>query len=240
MIINDIKYDKDKIAGMIDQTLLAPDATEKMIIDLCATVKRFKFRSACTNSFWAPLVARELKGTGIESCFVVGFPFGAISTSSKVFEASETLKSLNGAPAAIDMVTNIGLLKDKNYKAYTKDIAAVVNAGESSSGGIKAILETALLTEDEIKAACECATEAGVKFVKTSTGRGGAPLIKDVIIMRQTCPENIGVKFSGYGNCNPLQLAIMGIAAGANRLGSPIGPSIIEEMDRYYEKLTVR
>jgi deoxyribose-phosphate aldolase len=239
MIVRNVKYDRKKLAGMIDQSLLVPDATKRDVMDRCAAARQFVFRSVCINPSWAPLVATELEGTGIETCFVIGFPLGATSTVSKVHEVAETLKALQGRPGAIDMVTNIGLLKDEDYKAYTHDIAEVVKVGRDAMVGVKAILETAMLTDDEIRAACGCAAEAGVEFVKTSTGRGGSPNIRHVAVMRNAAPENVGVKFSGFGNCSAAELAIMGIVAGANRLGTPIGPQIIEEIETHYRELVI-
>ncbi|MFZ3131035.1 MAG: deoxyribose-phosphate aldolase, partial [Desulfosporosinus sp.] len=223
MIIKGEEYSKEKIARMIDQTILAQDATESQVKEVCRVSKEFVFKSVCTNPYWTPVVAKELQDTEVDVCFVIGFPLGATPTTCKVFEAGEAIKTLNGKSAAIDMVANIGLLKAKNYKLYTYDIGEVVKIGHDSGLEVKAILETGSLTEEEIKAACECSTEAGVDLVKTSTGKGGFPLIKDVMIMRNTVPKHIGVKFSGYGSINATQLMIMGIAAGANRLGSPIG-----------------
>ena len=104
---------------------------------------------------------------------------------------------------------------------------------------MKSILEVALLTDDEVKAGCECAVKAGVDFVKCSTGRGGSPSIKHVRIMRQTVPPEVGVKFSGYGSYNPAQLTIMAIAAGASRLGTRRGPQIIDEINKYFSDVVV-
>jgi len=239
MIIKGIEYTGETLAGMIDQTLLAPDATEEQIKATCAISVKYKFKSVCTNPYWTPVVADELRETSVDVCFVAGYPLGSITTRCKVYEAAEAIKTLKGKSAAIDMVANIGLLKDKRYRLYVNDISEVVRIGHDGGLEVKAILETGNLTENEIKAACECAAEAGVDFIKTSTGRGGFPLIKDVMIMRDTVPAHIGVKFSGFGNVNPAQLAIMGVAAGANRLGSPVGPQIIDELEKHYRDIRI-
>jgi len=239
MIINGIEYTQKKLAGMIDQTLLAADATEIQIRDLCRTARRYEFKSVCTNLYWTPIVTEELKDSCVDVCFVVGYPLGSVPTSCKVFEAREGIRLVAGKSAAIDMVTNIGLLKDKNYKQYTSDIQQVVAAGHDRGLEVKAILETGALTEDEIRKACACAAEAGVDFVKTSTGRGAMPLVKDVIVMKSAVPAKVGIKYSGFGNVNPTQLTIMGIKAGASRLGSPVGAMIVEEAEKYYGSLNI-
>ncbi|AYO31705.1 hypothetical protein D2962_14840 [Biomaibacter acetigenes] len=130
-------------------------------------------------------------------------------------------------------------MKDTDYDLYTSDIAEVVKVGHEAGIEVKAILEVAMLTDDEVKAACECAVNAGVDFVKTSTGRGGNPSIKHVKIMRSSVPYNVGVKFSGYGSYNSAQLTIMALAAGATRLGTRRAPEIIDEIEAYFKELII-
>jgi deoxyribose-phosphate aldolase len=239
MIIKGVEYTAKKLAGMIDYAILDPDTTENAIREACKLAMQYGFKGVHPNPYWVELTADLLEGTGIETGAVLSFPFGANPTSFKVHEAREMVKVLKGRPACIDMVTNIGRLKDKNYALYTDDIAAVVKVGQDAGLEVKAILEVALLTDTEVKVGCECAVEAGVDFVKCSTGRGGNPSIKHVRIMRQTVPPEIGVKFSGYGSYNPAQLTIMAIAAGASRLGTRRGPQIIDEIERYFNDLNV-
>lgn len=239
MIIKGVEYTAKKLAGMIDYAILDPDTTENAIREACNLAMQYGFKGVHPNPYWVELTADLLEGTGIETGAVLSFPFGANPTSFKVHEAREMVKVLKGRPACIDMVTNIGRLKDKNYALYTDDIAAVVKVGQDAGVEVKAILEVALLTDTEVKVGCECAVEAGVDFVKCSTGRGGNPSIKHVRIMRQTVPPEIGVKFSGYGSYNPAQLTIMAIAAGASRLGTRRGPQIIDEIERYFHDLNV-
>ncbi len=239
MIIKGVEYTAKKLAGMIDYAILDPDTTENAIREACKLAMQYGFKGVHPNPYWVELTADLLEGTGIETGAVLSFPFGANPTSFKVHEAREMVKVLKGRPACIDMVTNIGRLKDKNYALYTDDIAAVVKVGQDAGVEVKAILEVALLTDTEVKVGCECAVEAGVDFVKCSTGRGGNPSIKHVRIMRQTVPPEIGVKFSGYGSYNPAQLTIMAIAAGASRLGTRRGPQIIDEIERYFHDLNV-
>ena len=239
MRINGVVYTRESLAALIDQTILVADATQDQVIAVCRKSVAYGFKSVCTNLFWTTLVAGELRDSKVDVCYTVGFPLGAIPTSCKVFEAMEGIRVLSGKTAAIDMVANIGLLKSGEYKAYTDDIRQVVKAGHDSGLEVKAILETGLLTEAEIKEACICAVEAGVDFVKTGTGKGGTPQVSDVMIMRKTVPANVGVKFSGFGTCSPTQLTIMGIKAGANRLGSPVGAQIIEEADQFYKDISI-
>lgn len=239
MIIKGAEYTAEKLAGMVDYAILDPDTTEDKILEACTLAKKYGFKGVHPNPYWAALVADQLEGTGIETGLVVSFPFGANPTSFKVHEAQELVKILRGRPGCIDMVTNIGRLKDKLYKFYTEDIAEVVKVGHDAGLEVKAILETAMLTDEQIRAGCECAVEAGVDFVKTSTGRGGNPAIRHVVIMRNSVPPHVGVKFSGFGDYNPAQLAIMAIAAGASRLGTRRAPKIIEEIEQYFKDLVI-
>lgn len=239
MIINGVEYTKDKLAGIVDYAILDPDTNESKIKEVCELARKYRFKGVHPNPYWAPLVAKELEGTGMETGLVVSFPFGANPTSFKVHEAKELVKMLDKRPGCIDMVTNIGRLKDKDYDLYTNDIAEVVKVGHEVGIEVKAILEVAMLTDDEVKAACECAVKAGVDFVKTSTGRGGNPSIKHVKIMRASVPPNVGVKFSGYGSYNPAQLTIMALAAGATRLGTRRAPQIIDEIEMYFKDMVI-
>lgn len=239
MIINGVEYTSQKLAGMIDYAILDPDTTENAIREACKLATEYRFKGVHPNPYWVELTADLLEGTGIETGAVLSFPFGANPTAFKVQEAKELVKILKGRPGCIDVVTNIGRLKDKEYKVYTDDIAAVVTVGHNAGMEVKAILEVALLTDDQVKAGCECAVKAGVDFVKCSTGRGGNPSIKHVRIMRQTVPPEVGVKFSGYGSYNPAQLTIMAIAAGASRLGTRRGPQIIDEIAQYFSDIDV-
>ena len=239
MIINGVEYTSGKLAGMMDYAILDPDTTEETVRQACKLAMQYRFKGVHPNPYWVELTAELLEGTGIETGAVLSFPFGANPTAFKVHEAKELVKVLKGRPACIDVVTNIGRLKDKDYKLYTEDIAAVVKVGHDAGLEVKSILEVALLTDDEVKAGCECAVKAGVDFVKCSTGRGGNPAIKHVRIMRQTVPPKVGVKFSGYGSYNPAQLTIMAIAAGASRLGTRRGPQIIDEIEKYFSDVCV-
>ncbi|MEE8886938.1 MAG: deoxyribose-phosphate aldolase [Eubacteriales bacterium] len=209
------------IAGKIDHTMLKPDATTETIIRYCNEAKQYHFHSVCVNSCHAALVSKELKGTGIDTVCVVGFPLGAMITSAKAFEASEAVK--NGANE-VDMVINIGAIKDKNWDFVKEDIKAVVEAAKP--GKTKVILECCLLTDEEIVEACHAAEEAGAAFVKTSTGfsTGGAT-VKDVKLMKQAVGDRLQVKASG-GIHTP-EFARELVEAGADRLGATNGTAIL-------------
>ena len=205
------------LAGKIDHTMLKPDATTETIKRYCEEAKKYGFASVCVNSCHAQLVASELKGTGINTCCVVGFPLGAMLTSAKAFEASQAVKA--GA-AEIDMVINIGAVKDKNWDFVTEDIKAVVDASKPSI--VKVIIETCLLTEAEKVKACELSEKAGAAFVKTSTGfsTGGAT-VEDVKLMRKTVGNRLQVKASG--SIRTPEFAKELVEAGADRLGAGNG-----------------
>jgi deoxyribose-phosphate aldolase len=234
MIIHGVEYTREKLAGIIDYAILDPDTTAGQIAAACRVAREYGFKGVHPNPIWVEAVADALEGTGIETGLVVSFPFGAVPTSFKVHEAAALVRAVRGRPACIDVVTNIGSLKDGNYSLYTSDIAEVVKVGHAAGIEVKAILEVAMLTDDEVKAACGRAVEAGADFVKCSTGRGGPPAIRHVKIMRQAVPAQVGVKFSGYGSYNPAQMTVMALAAGATRLGTRRGPEIIREIDSSY------
>ena len=181
------------IAKMIDHTMLKADASEKTILRYCREAKEYGFASICVNTCFVPLVAKELKGSGVKTCCVVGFPLGAMSTSAKAFEAKQAVA--DGAEE-VDMVINIGAMKDARFDFVKKDIEAVVEASKPAI--VKVIIETCLLTDEEKVKACELSVEAGAAFVKTSTGfsTGGAT-VADVKLMKETVGDRAKVKASG-------------------------------------------
>nr|WP_314461117.1 deoxyribose-phosphate aldolase [uncultured Clostridium sp.] len=209
------------IANMIDHTMLKADAGAEIIRRYCQEAKEYGFASVCVNTCHVPLAAQELKGSSVAVCCVVGFPLGAMLTAAKAFEASEAVKA--GADE-VDMVINIGALKDRNYDLVRSDIKAVVEASQSRT--VKVILENCLLTKDEIVTACELSMEAGADFVKTSTGfsTGGA-LTEDVALMKKTVGERMKVKASG-GIRTPEEARAM-ILAGADRIGAGNGVALL-------------
>lgn len=183
-----------KLAKMIDHTLLKPEATYDQVKQLCSEAAEFGFASVCVNACHVILCKELLKGSSIPVCSVVGFPLGATTTKTKVFEAGEAIE--NGA-TEIDMVINIGALKSGDYDRVKSDIEEVVIACRPRAK-LKVIIETSLLTDEEKVKACELAKEAGADFVKTSTGfsTGGAT-VDDIKLMRKTVGPDIGVKASG-------------------------------------------
>ncbi|GLB29303.1 deoxyribose-phosphate aldolase [Lacrimispora amygdalina] len=209
------------IANMIDHTMLKADAGAEIIRRYCQEAKEYGFASVCVNTCHVPLAAQELKDSSVAVCCVVGFPLGAMLTTAKAFEAAEAVKA--GADE-VDMVINIGALKDRNYDLVRADIKAVVEACHART--VKVILENCLLTKDEIVKACELSMEAGAHFVKTSTGfsTGGA-LAEDVTLMKKTVGEKMKVKASG-GIRTPEEARAM-LSAGADRIGAGNGVSLL-------------
>ena len=211
-----------KLNKYIDHTLLKADATKEQITKLCNEAKEHDFASVCVNTSYVPLCADLLKGSDVKVCCVVGFPLGAMNTASKAFEAKTAVS--NGANE-VDMVINIGALKDKDYNYVTKDIEAVVNASKPAI--VKVIIETCLLTDEEKVEACKCAMKANAEFVKTSTGfsTSGAT-VEDVTLMRKTVGTVCKVKAAG--GIRSYEDAIKMIDAGADRLGCSAGIKIVE------------
>lgn len=205
------------IAKMIDHTMLKADASEKTILRYCREAKEYGFASICVNTCFVPLVAKELKGSGVKTCCVVGFPLGAMSTSAKAFEAKQAVA--DGAEE-VDMVINIGAMKDARFDFVKQDIETVVEASKPAI--VKVIIETCLLTDEEKVKACELSVEAGAAFVKTSTGfsTGGAT-VADVKLMKETVGDRAKVKASG-GIRTPEDAKAL-IEAGADRIGAGNG-----------------
>lgn len=239
MRLDGIVLDAREAAARIDHTVLAPDATRADMEKACAAARDYGFRAVFTNPYWSPLVASLLDGSGIAAGISAAFPLGCISTASKVREVMDVVERLDGKPCAVDVVANIGLLKEKRYADYTADIRAVVRAAEGRTIEIKAILETSLLTPEEIRAACLCAAEAGVNYAKTSTGRAGAPSLGHIGLMKAALPPSVGVKFSGFGTLNAPELAICAFMLGADLLGSPCGNLIADALSSRYAALRV-
>ena len=212
------------IAKYIDHTILKPEATIEDVKKLCREAKEYNFASVCVNGYYAKLVSRELLGSEVKTCVVVGFPLGAMTKEVKAFEANNAIE--NGA-SEIDMVINIGALKDKNYNLVKEDIEAVVNTAKGKAIA-KVIIETCLLTDEEKVKACEICKEAKADFVKTSTGfSSGGATKEDVELMRKTVGEGLGVKASG--GVRDYKTAIEMVNAGASRIGSSNSIVIVKE-----------
>ena len=215
---------KAEVAQMIDHTLLKPEATKEQIKALCEEAKEYGFHSVCVNSSYVPYCAALLKDSGVAVCTVVGFPLGAMSTKGK---AAETEIAVKDGATEIDMVIHVGMIKSKDWDYVSEDIKAVVAAaGEGVL--VKVILETCLLTDEEIVEASKVAKAAGADFVKTSTGfsTGGAT-VKDVKLMREAVGPELGVKASG--GVRDAAFAKEVIEAGATRLGASAGVAILED-----------
>lgn len=213
---------RKELAKYIDHTLLKPQATAEQIVRLCAEAKEHGFASVCVNSCYAALAAKELEGTDVAVCCVIGFPLGACTSDAKAFEADNAVE--NGAQE-IDMVINVGAAKEGSWAYVEDDIAHVVGTIDGRAK-LKVIIETCLLTDEEKVKACECAVKAGADFVKTSTGfsTGGAT-VEDVRLMRQTVGPDIGVKAAG--GVRTYEDAVAMIEAGATRLGASAGIAIV-------------
>lgn len=216
-----------KLNKYIDHTLLKADATQESIKELCRQAKEYDFMSVCINSSNIELAKEELKGTDVKICTVIGFPLGATTTESKVFETTDAIEK--GADE-VDMVLNIGALKSKNFDIVLRDISEVAKAAHNKGKILKVILETCLLEKDEVIKACQLSKEAGADFVKTSTGfsTGGAKE-EDVALMRKTVGNLMGVKASG--GIRTLEKARLMIENGATRLGVSAGVQIMEELE---------
>ena len=211
----------DAITPLIDHTLLKPEATDAQVRELCAEAVEFGFASVCVNPWYVPLVAELLAGSAVRACTVIGFPLGANQSATKAREAE--LAALQGA-TELDMVINVGALKSGHDDVVREDIRGVVEAGRPTAL-VKVILETALLSPEEIAHACCLARDAGAAFVKTSTGFGpGGATVEDVALMRQTVGRAMGVKASG--GIGTRQDAAAMIAAGATRIGASAGVRI--------------
>lgn len=211
-------------AKLIDHTILKPQATIQDVDNLCREAAECGFCSVCVNSSFVYYCAEKLKDTDVKVCTVVGFPLGAMSTDGKV---AETLAAVQDGADEIDMVVHIGMIKSGNWDYVKEDIAAVVSAaGEGVT--VKVILEMCLLTEEEKIRACEICKEAGADFVKTSTGfsTGGAT-VEDVRLMRNVVGSKMGVKAAG--GIRTLEDVRAMVEAGADRIGSSAGVSIVSE-----------
>lgn len=208
--------------ALIDHTLLAATATEDQVAQLCREAVEHNFFSVCVNPVWVAKAKECLKGSPVKVCTVIGFPLGANTSAVKAFETEEALK--NGADE-VDMVMNIGWAKAGKWDQVAQDMAAVSHAA-GKRALVKVILETCLLSEEEIRQACRCAVQAGADFVKTSTGfsTGGATT-EAVRLMRECVGNQLGVKASG-GIRNAQSLQEM-VEAGANRIGASAGAALL-------------
>lgn len=216
-------FNKD-IAQYIDHTLLKPDASYSDIQKLVAEAIEYKFFSVCVNPYYVATCAELLKGTSVKVCTVIGFPLGANSSATKAFE---TKKAIEDGADEIDMVINIGALKSQKFLLVEDDISEVVKAAATKDKLVKVIIETALLTDEEIIKASQLSEEAGAHYVKTSTGfNGPGATLAGVKLMGSAISSKMKIKASG--GIRDYETAMQFIAAGASRLGTSSGISIVK------------
>lgn len=215
------------VSGMIDHTLLKPDATKQEIEKLCREAAEFHFATVCVNPTWVALCASLLRGSGVGVCSVVGFPLGATTADVKHYE---TRRAIFDGATEIDMVINIGALKSGDLQAVERDIAAVVGPCREAGVVSKVIIEVALLSDEQKIAASTLARAAAADFVKTSTGfASGGATAADVALMRRVVGAEMGVKAAG-GVRDYEGLKAM-VAAGATRVGASAGVKIVQESE---------
>ncbi|MEN1969355.1 deoxyribose-phosphate aldolase [Lentibacillus sp. N15] len=215
-----------ELAKYIDHTQLKPETTAEKIEQIVQEARKYQFASVCVNPYWVAYCYDQLKDTDVKVCTVIGFPLGATTTETKVFEAKQAVA--HGA-AELDMVINVGELKSNHEAIVKQDIEAIV-AAAAGKALVKVIIETSLLTNEEKVRACKLAKQAGADFVKTSTGfSGGGASIEDIQLMRETVGSEMGVKASGGVRDTKATKAM--IAAGATRIGASAGIAIIAGSD---------
>jgi deoxyribose-phosphate aldolase len=214
--------EKMNLAKYIDHTVLKPATTKEEVIKVCSEAKEYGFFSVCINPYYVKLVKEQLDGSDVKVCSVIGFPLGASVSTIKAAEATQAIA--DGADE-IDMVINVGALKNKEYDYVLADVKAVV-AACSGKALLKVIIESCLLTDEEKVKACELSVEAGTDFVKTSTGfsTGGATA-EDIALMRKTVGPDLGVKASGAVRDNAT--AMLMIESGATRIGASASIAIV-------------
>ena len=212
---------RSELASLIDHTLLKPDATREQLQTLCDEARAYQFASVCVNSSNVRYCKERLRGSGVMTVAVVGFPLGAATTGAKAYETKEAVR--DGADE-IDMVINLGAVKSRDWKLVEDDIRAVVDAARPAP--VKVILETGALDHDEKVATCALSKAAGAAFVKTSTGFGpGGATIDDVALMRRVVGSDVGVKASGGVRDTAGAQAM--VQAGATRIGASASVAIV-------------
>lgn len=213
------------VAGLIDHTLLKPDATKPEIEKLCREAAEHGFATVCVNPAWVATCAGLLRGTSVGVCTVVGFPLGATVADVKHFETHRVI--FDGA-REVDMVINIGALKSGDLRTVEKDIEAVTAPCRAAGVLSKVIIEAAYLTDEEKVVACSLSKAAGADYVKTSTGFGpSGATVADVALMRRVVGQDMGVKAAG--GVRDLQGLKAMVAAGASRVGASAGVKIVNE-----------
>lgn len=222
--------DKKQIASIIDHTQLGPCAGEKDIKKLCDEAKKYGFASCCVNPSYVSFAAEQLAGSDVKVCTVIGFPLGANTLDDK---AGQAALCVSEGAEEVDMVINLGAVKDGRFQDVSDEIMAVrsaiddVDTGDNRKIVLKVILETCYLTDDEIIKCCKISEECDADFVKTSTGFGtGGATVHAVELMRKSVKPETGVKASG--GIHTYEEAVAMVNAGANRLGCSAGVKIVE------------
>ncbi len=222
--VADVHISPVEMAAHIDHTLLRPDATIDQFHQLCGEAREYCFASVCVHPSRVALCVELLSEAASKVCTVVGFPQGATLSAAKAFEAEQAM--LLGA-AEVDMVMNVGRLKERDFTFVHADIASVVQVVHAAGGLLKVIIETALLSRDEKIIACALCKDAGADFVKTSTGfNGGGATVEDIALMRRVVGPQLGVKASGGVRTADDALAML--RAGATRIGASSGVRIVQ------------
>lgn len=217
----ELKRDPQVLAGMIDHTILKPEATRDEVARLCKEAIDYGFASVCVNAVHAGFVAERLKGSNVRTCVVVGFPLGASGAAAKADEASRAIA--DGADE-IDMVIDVGALREGDLDRFRADLAAVRRA--TSGKLLKVIIETCLLDNAQKETACRISKEIGADFVKTSTGfSSGGATVEDIALMRRVVGPEMGVKASG--GVRTAETAWAMVEAGATRIGASAGIAIV-------------
>jgi deoxyribose-phosphate aldolase len=230
---------REQLAKTIDQTLLSPTATLQAVHGLCVTAKRNHFAAVCINPSYIPIAKKVLSGSDVKICSVVGYPLGANSIETKVFEARDNVKK--GADE-LDVVVNIGMIKSGNYSYVEKEIGIIISvirreqmAEYNKHINVKIVIENGSLTKEEVKKVCKIVEESGADFIKTSTGFGVRGVeLDDVRLIREVVTRNIGVKAAG--GIKTFKDAQALIDAGATRIGTSSGINIIEEYVELFGK----
>ena len=224
MSTNTTQLSGTQIAALIDHTILKPDSVRADIERVCREALEYGFASVCVNPCWVPDVARLLDGSSVAVCSVIAFPFGATLTAAKVAESEI---AIGEGARELDMVIDIGALRSGDLLRVRDDIGAVVACAHARGAIVKVILETALLSENQIVAGCRLSQEVGADFVKTSTGfASGGASVDVVFLMRQTVGPEMGVKASG--GIRTLEDFRKMVAAGASRIGASAGIQIVD------------
>ncbi len=239
MIINGKEYNRQNLGKIFDYAMLSPDVTREQVENHLKLAVKYNVSGVHCNPYWIPLVKERLMDTDIETGICPSFPVGCASTKMKVYQVEEYCKFLEGRPACVDMVVNIGLLRGGELKEFTNDISEVCKVAHHYGYDMKAILETTFLNDQQIADGAKCAAEAGVDFVKAASGRSGVADLHAMHIMKANVPSNIKLKFSAMGTVNLTEQTIMGLTIGCSMFGTGYAHKIIEELETYYKDLVI-